>query len=118
VSDEPTFDAEGYPTEATLRRIRRWSIQTNADFEAVMDFAGRAWNWPHLWVRERDWIDPDYPSFPTLRYVFSTGGWSGNESIVGAIEKNQMVQMIGAWPWRRGGHYEYRFPLVREEGSR
>lgn len=115
---EPTFDGNGYPTEESLDRIRSWAIDTLADFEAAMDFAGAAWSYPEYWCKDRDWIDPEWPSRrPMLRYVFSTGGWSGNESIVEAIEQNRMVQMIGAWSWRRGGHYEYRFPVSTPEGT-
>lgn len=109
--DEPTFDKDGYPTDETLERIKTWPIVINTDFAAVMDFAGRAWNYPEGWVCEPDFIDPDWPNqLSQRRYVFSTYGWSGNESIIGAIEGNQVLQLVGAWSWRRGGHYEYRFP--------
>ena len=111
---EPTFDADGYPTEDTLAAIRDWPLDTLPDYEAVMDFAGRAWSYPDYWTKDPAWLDPEWASGPPrLRYVFSTGGWSGNESIVGAIEANQMLQLIGAYSWRRGGHYEYRFPTER-----
>lgn len=106
----PDFDADGYPTEGTLDAIRDWPIDTLADMEAAMDFAGSAWRYD-AWSKERGWTDPDDGNRPRVRYVFSTYGWSGNESIVDAIEGNQMLQMIGAWSWRRGGHYEYRFPM-------
>lgn len=111
---EPTFNAQGYPTEATLRRIRRWPGRTIQDCIDAMDFAGRAWSYPDYWTKEDDWPDPDLLGRPCTRYTFSTGGWSGNESIVAAIEKNQWLQMVGAWSWRRGGHYEYRFPVLKE----
>jgi hypothetical protein len=107
---EPTFDRDGYPTEETLERIRTWEIKTNADFAAVMDFAGRAWSYPQYWECDPAFTEPDWPR-PCRQYVFSTGGWSGNEDIVSAIEANQVLQAIGAWSWRRGGHYEYRFPI-------
>ena len=116
---EPTFDADGYPTEETLERIRSWPVKVGADFIAVMDFAGRAWSYPDYWDVAEHWSDPDDRGRACRRYEFSTGGWSGNESIVHAIEGNQIVQMVGAWSWRRGGHYEYRFPdsLVSETAA-
>ena len=108
---EPTFDRDGYPTDETLDRIATWPIETNADFAAVMDFAGRAWSYPDGWECVERETEPDWPSYPYRVYRFSTGGWSGNESIVSAIEQNQIVQMVGAWSWQRGGHYVYRFPI-------
>jgi hypothetical protein len=116
---DPTFDAEGYPTEETLTTIREWPTTTLSDMVDCMDFAGRAWSYPDYWHKDPDWHDPERPVWwkpeTEVRYVFSTGGWSGNESIIAAIEANMMVQMIGAWSWRRGGHYEYRFPIDPEE---
>lgn len=108
--DEPTFDGDGYPTEETLAAIGWWPVNSAADFAAVMDFVGRAWKYPDRWECEPGWRSPDWPERTYRRYVFSTGGWSGNESLVGAIKANRLVEMVGAWEWRRGGHYEYRFP--------
>ena len=105
------MDPDGYPTEETLARIRDWPITSNADFAAVMDFAGDTWSYPDRWACIEAETDPDWPSHPYRVYRFSTGGWSGNEDIVAAIEANQIVQMVGAYSWQRGGHYEYRFPI-------
>ena len=108
---EPTFDKDGYPTEETLERIKTWPIDVMNDAHAAMEFVGQAWKWPDWgWEVDPDFRDPDFLDRPVRRYVFSTGGWSGNESLVNAIEANWMLQMLGAWSWRRGGHYEYRFP--------
>ena len=112
---EPTFDSDGYPTQETLDRIATWPIVTFADMAAAMDYAGRAWTPHHLWrcqARFRERTKGPWKPGPKRRYVFSTGGWSGNESIVAAIERNDMLQTVGAYSWRRGGHYEYRFPVA------
>ena len=112
--NEPTFDRDGYPTEETLERIRTWTSPRLKGMVACMDFAGSAWAYPEAWVKDDMAVDEErpkgWPVITFIRYTFSTGGWSGNESIVAAIEANQMVQLVGAYSWRRGGHYEYRFP--------
>lgn len=107
--NEPSFDADGYPTEQTLDLIRKWAVVTADDAIAAMDFAGAAWSYPDRWTKEIGWRDPDWPTSPQVRYTISTGGWSGNEDVIAAIETNQMLQMLGWWSSRRGGHYEYRF---------
>lgn len=122
LADEPTFDSDGYPTEETLERIRQWPVNTWADAHAAMDFAGKAWSYPDRWRCQPRWRDcsqshvTNWPLYrgTVRRYVFSTGGWSGNESIVAAIEANREV-MLGAWSWQRGGHYDFRFPADEQE---
>lgn len=118
---EPTFDADGYPTDATLDRIQMWPVVTSADMVECMDFAGRAWSYYGTWRKHPNWTaHPERASaalrasgwrpLSQVRYVLITGGWSGNESVVASIEANQIMQMVGAWAWKRGGWYEYRFP--------
>lgn len=106
--NEPTFDKDGYPTDETLLAIARWEINDAQDAIAVMEFVSKAWNYPEYWTVERHWEDD--LGHKKARYVFSTVGWSGNESLVSAMEENAMLQILGPWSWRRGGHYEYRLP--------
>ena len=108
----PLHDPDGYPTEEALERIKVWPIKTMRDAADAMDFSGTLWSYPDAWTVVERYEDPDWPGSPPKRqYTFSTGGWSGNESVVSAIEENQMLQILGPWSWRRGGHYVYRFPL-------
>lgn len=110
--DEPTFDVNGYPTDETLDAIEHWPINKASDAEALMDFIGRAWSYPDYWRKQDHWRDQSrygIASRTVYRYTFSTGGWSGNESLVTALEHNVLAQMLGAYSWRVGGHYEYRF---------
>jgi len=110
--DGPTFDENGYPTDETLAAIRLWDVTTAVDAIACMDFVGRAWKWPDWgWEKETGWRGPDsWRSRTETRYRISTGGWSGNEDLISALEDNLTVQMLGWHSSRRGGHYEYRFP--------
>jgi hypothetical protein len=113
MSNEPTFDREGYPTIETYDKIADWPINTFQDAIDAMEFVGRAWYYPEYWEVSENWTDPDY-SKKVRRYVFSTGGWSGNETLISAIESNIMLQALGAYSWRKGGHYEYRFTEPNE----
>ncbi len=98
-------DPDSYPMEAALVRIEQWPIETTQDFRDVMAFARSLWTYPERWrVNGR-------------RHTISTGGWWGNESIVAAMEANQMLQMVCAESWHRGGHYVYVVPRLREPNS-
>ena len=114
-NEEPTFDADGYPTDATLETIRTWDVSTASDAIAAMDYVGRAWHWRDWgWEKETGWRPDSGPTISAsrseTRYLIHTGGWSGNESLISALQDNMMLQMLGWWSSRRGGHYEYRFP--------
>lgn len=105
---EPEFDENGYPTEATLRRIRTWPIGERGSCEALLDFIGRAW-WRSDWGwRKGEDLVPTYGGRKERVYEVSTGGWSGNESLIGAFEQNRVAWMICWVSSRRGGHYEFR----------
>lgn len=111
-TDFDLLDSDGYPTDEALEHIKAWTVNTFQDAADAMDYAGQLWYYPNAWKVDEAFIDPDCPNdAPKRQYVFSTGGWSGNESVVAAIKANETLQMLGAWLWRRGGHYEYRFSI-------
>jgi len=94
----PEFNAEGYPTKKTLRVIRRWP---HDDFEGLMYYVLEAWQYADLgWSRYG------------RRYSLSTVGWSGNEEIIVALQKNRMFWTLCWWSARRGGHYVFRLPRI------
>ena len=52
----------------------------------------------------------DIMGSPVHRISFSTGGWSGAESIIALI--NRRVDLRHAMlSWRRGGHYVFEVPI-------
>ncbi len=94
---EPTFDKDGYPTEETLKAIREWPTG-NEDHQRLLNFCLFAWD-EHV----GSWDSTD----AGVAYSLSTGGWSGNESIIEAMQSN-----IAFWHryWKsttRGGHYVF-----------
>lgn len=84
-----------YPSEETLERIRAWDIVANGQ-QALWDVVRDAWSYP-----DRIWEDPERPG----HWHASTGGWSGNEDIIGALQSNVMFWLVCWEQSSRGGHY-------------
>jgi hypothetical protein len=105
---ESTFDASGYPSEDTLHTIRTWPAD---DAASCLEYVRRAWSdygsvRDTLSIGERSVLGADRGRF--LR--FATGGWSGNEDLIGALDANVAVS---ARTWRmtaRGGVHIYEVP--------
>ena len=106
---EPTFDADGYPTKETELAIVNWPVP---DVAGVLDFIAEAWHWPDFGVSfvllpaELDLVHGDEGD----KYLrLATGGWSGNEGLIAALEKN----MNWLFSWRlsaRGGLHIFKYP--------
>ena len=89
---EPTFDRDGYPTEATLERVQSWPLED--DLEAGVRFIQQAWSYPERFVEVK----------PGVWYV-STGGWSGNEDLIAAWRRNFLLWSQWFVLHGRGGHF-------------
>ena len=106
---EPEFDRDGYPTKDTLTVVRVWTPEDG--YENLLAYVQRAWSYPDYFVqsktRRRQW-----PRGPLTRiYHVSTGGWSGNEDLIRALQENWMFWTMCWEQSRVGGHYIFR---VRE----
>jgi hypothetical protein len=85
--------SEQYPTEEELNTIKNWNPN---DLIGLMEFikplwAFDSWGW----------------SLEGGKFYLSTGGWSGNESIVEALESNIIWWAMFWQESRRGGHYMF-----------
>lgn len=91
----PTFDAVGYPTDETRDAIRNWPA---SDPKGLAAFVAEAWRGVYGSI----YFD-DTGKIAEL----NTGGWSGNESIVDALQDNTAF-------WSRyflgslGGRFKFR----------
>ena len=94
----PEFDTMGYPTDDTIKAIAEWPYKDEGGFEGLLDFVASAWHWPRYWSREGRTIHA------------STGGWSGNESIIAALEENRVFWWMCWQQSRRGGHFVFEIP--------
>lgn len=96
----PSFDGDGYPTDETLKVIREWDYN---DFAGFVQYLSEAWRYPEYFRVE---VETDGDS--ALIINASTGGWSGNEDIIGALRDNVMFWALCWEQSRRGGHYIFR----------
>jgi hypothetical protein len=101
------LDEDGYPTDAALDAIKMWHW-TDAKgwfkfIEGIWNL--RSWGWseldePHEWHKLEQYKDK-----MVHKYHISTAGWSGNESIIRAMQENEMMWHLNWVQSRRGGHY-------------
>lgn len=88
-----------YPTEEELEKIKNWKYED--DYEKLAEFICAIWHFED-WAELRGWaVDDLGTKYRELR--LATAGWSGNESIIGALEKNTMFMMICWVSSHRGG---------------
>lgn len=84
------IDDDGYPTEDALKIIELWPFDSPGWFDFIRDhwhFA--SWGWSKV----------------GSEYHISTGGWSGNESIIAAMQRNWILWSVCWVQSNRGGHY-------------
>lgn len=90
------LDEDEYPTEEALLKIQTWDWR---DMKGVFDFMKSLWYYDDYFTECRD------RNNNKTVYMISTIGWSGNESLIEALEKNYMIWSTTWVSSRRGGHY-------------
>lgn len=104
------LDQDGYPTEAALDIIRGWKV--DRPFSELMAFIEPLWygldrHWRQVQEPHEIWTDR-----MVRRWYISTGGWSGNESIIDAMRETAFLWTLNWVQSRRGGHYIFEeYPL-------
>lgn len=111
------MDSEGYPTQDELELIKKWDVK---DFPALLDFIEDLHVYKDYVKREviREWYRKENP---ILQWTFCTGGWSGNESLVDSLLKNEIFKLMWYYSWQRGGRFVFHinptqvgFKLVKD----
>ena len=100
--DEEVLDDDGYPTDAALEAIKIWHW---SDSKGWFEFINsiwhlKSWGWSEG-EEDHEWDKGD----KVYRYHISTAGWSGNESIIHAMQENVPMWHAVWVQSRRGGHY-------------
>lgn len=89
------MDRDGYPDDPELERIRTWSY---TDPLGVLRFIADLWRYPDYWT---EIVGED----GMTTFYISTGGWSGNELLIDALQENYIVWGMCWVSSKRGGHY-------------
>lgn len=93
-----------YPTDEQLTQVQTWEGTLGEWFTFVQTM----WWAPEWGWREERGVD-EIAETPVTRYRISTGGWSGNEDIIDAMQES----LGWSFTWvqsRRGGHYIFEVP--------
>ena len=97
------MDKDNYPTKGELNIVRDWDFGKRS-VEEFLQFIELNWNYADIGYYELS-------GKKVLRLRLSTGGWSGNESMINAIQDNFTFWMICWEKSVRGGHYYFRICL-------
>jgi len=91
------MDIDGYPEEDEIKRVVKWD---HNDCKGLMAYVKSLW-----WMPGWGWSESPGEKKGTMIYNISTGGWSGNEELIGALKSNPMFWLLCWVQSRRGGHY-------------
>lgn len=94
---ESLKSCQEYDETSEIKKIREWPWQDG--WADLLAFVRTFWHIPD-WGFKQDGKD----------YAISTGGWSGNEELMGALRANIMFWMVCWKSSRRGGHFEFEIP--------
>ena len=101
------IDEDGYPTEDALEIIELWHWDDARGWFKFIEslWAYHDWAWKEI-DEPHEWKDlKQYKDRIVHRYYISTAGWSGNESIIHAMQKADFMWRLNWVQSRRGGHY-------------
>jgi len=82
-----------YPTDSDLERVKAWDAN---DCHGLFLFIRSVWHWP------------DFATMEGGMLRLATGGWSGNEDIIGAMHDNTIVWLMCWQSSHRGGLHWFK----------
>ena len=103
-----TFDENGYPTEGTLKAVENWYFSERlANLDELLKLVYDNWQYREYWQYDRQ----------TGCLSISTVGWSGNEYLMSAMQRNLIFWGCFWFLSRRGGHYQFKLFCYDETGN-
>lgn len=96
------LDENGYPDTQSLEQIKNWDMGRDG-VDGLLALIEQNTRWADRQIQRR--------GKRVISYHYSTGGWSGNESVIKALRANIL---FWALCWRKhtaGGHYSFRIEI-------
>jgi hypothetical protein len=88
--------ARDYPTKEELLKIKNWPPP---DWKGLLEYVKTIW-----WMPQWGWDQAED------KYHVSTGGWSGNEELIGAMQENFLFWSMCWQSSHKGGHFAFKLP--------
>lgn len=110
---EVLLEEDGYPTESAKTIIEIWPYDRDAKdwFSFIKNlWTTASWGWKES-VEDHEYKEDS----KVLRYNISTGGWSGNEELIRAMQRNNLFWGTTWVQSRRGGHYIFEILLKEHD---
>ena len=98
---------DGYPEDEQFSRFDGAPLDFHKAAQWLLDELPRACDFMCCWCDITD--GTDISGRPCKLISFSTGGWSGAESIIALIESRFDMRHF-MLSWKRGGHYVFEIP--------
>lgn len=103
---------EDYPTETELNTLIEWDSIKNP--KGLVEFVGDIWHIPDHGFNLCPGFQKNSIGQKVKKLCLATGGWSGNEDIITALQDNKTHFWLMYWTLsKRGGYYEFEVPKDR-----
>lgn len=99
-----TLDSDGYPTEEVLYQIG--TFRGDQIHKEILELVRSLWYYP------------DFVEVNGNEYIFRTGGWSGNESLIHAMQENWIFWSFCWEMSKRGGLYVFKCKEIVKDGKK
>ncbi len=93
------LDKDNYPDEISLEEIKGWNVLEKG-FEGLLNLIEENTNWADRQIARA--------GKHVIRYMYHTGGWSGNEDVINAMKQNHLFWSLTWMKSTRGGHYYFK----------
>jgi hypothetical protein len=93
-----------YPSESTLKVIREWDLLTYG-VDGLLELVRNTWKYESYFRLKGKRV---------RKLELHTGGWSGNEDILVALEKNTLFFTLYWDKEVRGGHFYFTIRPIKK----